>query len=380
MHASNPSTVTYSAAPARVQRTAKKGFAGHALRLLPGIALCALLAIVAMELGKIDWLSAHGLSALTVAIVLGIFVGNTVYARFAPQTGAGVNFSKQSLLRLGIILYGFRLTFMDIGHVGIAGVMVDAVVLTTTFVLTLFLGIKVFKLDRQTSILIGAGTSICGAAAIMATEPLVRAKAEQVTVAVSTVVIFGTVGIFLYPVLFDLNQKLGIIQGSASAFGIYAGSTIHEVAQVVAAARSISQETADVAVIAKMVRVIMLAPFLIVLSAYLAKDAGRGLTKNESNSQHSVSGNRLKIPWFAFIFIAMIGVNSLGIVPSTIIQPLVYLDTLLLAIAMSALGLTTHFSAVRRAGIKPLILAATLFVWLVAGGAFINKAILNVLG
>jgi uncharacterized integral membrane protein (TIGR00698 family) len=345
------------------------------LRLLPGLALSAALAAVAIWLGGIGWLQAHGMSALTVAIVLGILLGNTVYPSVAASTGAGVTFSKQTLLRTGVILYGLRLTLTDIGHVGVTGVLIDALLLSSTFALALFLGTRLFGLDRGTSLLIGAGNAICGAAAVMATEPLLKAKAEQVTVAISTVVVFGTLAIFIYPALYALNLHWQLLPAGSRAFGIYAGSTIHEVAQVVAAGRSISLETANTAVITKMVRVMMLAPFLIGLSAWLARKA----VHNDSAHSHSAASSsagagarRLTIPWFAFAFIGMVVFNSLALLPHAVVGAAIDLDTFLLAMAMGALGITTHVAAIRRAGIKPLLLGGMLFVWLVAGGALIN--------
>src|ERR1700692_114889 len=139
-----------------------------------------------MALGSISGLASTGVSALTAAIVFGMVVGNTFYPRIARAAAGGVTFSKQTLLRLGIILYGLRLTFQDIAHVGIAGVAIDSLVLSSTFILSWWMGTRLFGLDRETALLIGAGSAICGAAAVMATEPVVRGRAEQVTVAVST--------------------------------------------------------------------------------------------------------------------------------------------------------------------------------------------------
>ncbi|MGH8210969.1 MAG: YeiH family protein, partial [Steroidobacteraceae bacterium] len=247
--------------------------------------------------------------------------------------------------------------------------------LSSTFALAYVLGTRLFGLDRATSMLIGAGNAICGAAAVMATGPLLRAKAEQVTVAISTVVVFGTVAIFVYPALYDLNLQWQLLPAGSRVFGIYAGSTIHEVAQVFAAGRSISAATADTAVITKMVRVMMLAPFLIVLSGWLARDAG-----NKHATAHGVpaaTGGRRKltIPWFAFAFIGVVIFNSLSLLPHAVVGTAIDLDTFLLAMAMGALGLTTHLSAIRRAGIKPLLLGGLLFVWLVSGGALINALV-----
>ncbi|MGK5065925.1 YeiH family protein [Janthinobacterium sp. RT4P48] len=336
-------------------------------RLLPGLLLSGVIAYGAIQLGKLEWMQSHGMSALTLAIILGIVLGNSVYGRLAPACGAGVAFSKQTLLRLGIILYGFRLTFQDIGQVGLAGITIDALVLASTFGLAMFLGVKVFKLERNSAILIGAGSSICGAAAVMATEPVVKGRSEDVTVAVSTVVVFGTIAIFLYPLLYQLNLGWHVLAVTPSAFGVYIGSTVHEVAQVVAAGKSIGQETANAAVIAKMVRVMMLAPFLVILSAVLARGKARPGGKEKAA--------RLAIPWFAFIFIAVVAFNSLGLLSGGVVAAITDIDTALLAMAMAALGLTTHMSAIRRAGIKPLLLAGLLFCWLIAGGAAINHVV-----
>lgn len=345
-----------------------------------GVFASALIAYLAIELGKIAWLQTHGLSALTLAIVLGMLLGNTVYPKIAAHAGSGVTFSKQSLLRVGIIFYGFRLTMHDIGHVGLAGVLIDASVLTSTFALAWFLGTRILKLDRNTALLIGAGSSICGAAAVMATEPIVRGKAEQVTVAISTVVLFGTLAIFLYPALYDLNMLWGFIPAGSRAYGIFAGSTIHEVAQVVAAAHSIGSDAADTAVIAKMVRVMMLAPFLIGLSVFLAREKNRSGGMNKSRKESADNDvqpkkSKLTIPWFAFAFVAVVVLNSFAWLPQSVIDIAVATDTTMLAMAMAALGLTTDVSAVRQAGIKPLLLGATLFAWLIAGGAAINTVI-----
>ena len=391
-------TITLSKLAQPAPRRLSLPFLQDKLRLLPGLALSAALAAVSIWLGTSGWLQAHGMSALTVAIVLGIVLGNTLYPFVAVSSGAGVVFSKQTLLRAGVILYGLRLTLHDIGQVGFSGVLIDALLLSSTFGLALILGTRLFGLDRPTALLIGAGNAICGAAAVMATEPLLRAKAEHVTVAISTVVVFGTLAIFLYPALYQLNEHWHLLPAGSRAFGIYAGSTIHEVAQVFAAGRSISVETANTAVITKMVRVMMLAPFLIALSAWLARKsaeengghsgansvgaqggdsgANNAVAHGADSSANSAAGpRRLTIPWFAFAFIGMVVFNSLALLPHAVVGTAIDVDTFLLAMAMGALGLTTHLSAIRRAGIKPLLLGAVLFAWLVGGGALINSLI-----
>ncbi len=338
---------------------------------LPGLLLAGGVALAAMALAALPWLQLHGISALTLAIVLGIALGNSVYPRLAPQAAAGVGFSKQWLLRAGIVLYGLRLTFQDIGQVGVGGVLIDALVLTSTFALAWWAGTRWFGIDRESALLIGAGSAICGAAAVMAAEPVVRGRAEQVTVAVSTVVVFGTLAMFLYPALYPLTLAHGVMPMSEQAYGVFTGSTVHEVAQVVAAGRAVSEGAADTAVIAKMVRVMMLAPFLVALSLLLARGG---------SAQPGAARAKIVVPWFAFGFVAVAGLNSLHLLPAAWVAIAIDVDTVLLAMAMAALGLTTHVSALRQAGMKPLLLALLLFGWLLAGGLGINLGVHAVLG
>lgn len=362
-------------------------------RAMPGLLLSGMLAFIAIQLGKLAWTRAHGLSALTLAIVMGMLVGNTIYPRMVTGAASGVIFSKQNLLRLGNILFGLRLSMQDIADAGVAGVLIAALVLTSTFMLALLFGTRLFKLDRTTAILIGAGSSICGAAAVIATAPVVRGRVGQVTVAISTVVLFGTIAIFLYPALFDLNANWGLswrfIAAGPRAFGVYVGSTIHEVAQVVAAAHSVGAEATDTAVIAKMVRVMMLAPFLIALSAFLTREKSKNIAAHQSahitssdptqaltkNQVGHSTKPKLTIPWFAFVFIGVVVLNSFAWLPKPLVEVVIESDTFMLAMAMSALGLTTHVSAMRQAGMKPILLGAILFIWLIFGGAFINRLV-----
>lgn len=332
------------------------------LKMIPGLALVAILAYVAFHISALPMVQSIGFSALTVGILLGMLVGNTVYRHLAVKSHDGVGFAKQKLLRLGIILFGFKLTFTDIASVGWSGILIDVLTLTSTFVLAYWIGHKKMNMDEQSAILIGAGSSICGAAAVLATEPIIKAKAEKVAVAVATVVVYGTIAMFLWPLLYPYAQQLGF---DARSFGIFEGSTIHEVAQVAVAGQSVSDDTMKMAVITKMIRVIMLAPFLIAIASFLMKD-----------TQHEQEGKKgTTIPWFAVMFLVVIGFNSLALLPLEWVRQLVWIDNVLLVFAMSALGLTTHIAAIRQAGLRPLGLALILFIWLLVGGSVINIAI-----
>lgn len=334
--------------------------------LIPGLLLAGAIAAVATWAAQFPAIKSNGLSALTLAIIIGLVIGNTVYPSIASQCGSGIAFTKARLLRAGIVLYGLRLTFQDIAQVGMAGVVIDALVLSSTFLLAQWIGQKLLGMDKRTTMLVGAGASICGAAAVLATEPVAKGRAEDVAVAVATVVVFGTIGTFLYPALFHWNAEYGWLNVDAQQYGVFVGSTVHEVAQVVAAGEAIGSQAADTAVIAKMVRVMMLAPFLLILSMWLSRSE-----RNEGVNDGQPS-KRITIPWFALGFVLMAGINSLGVLPKELVSAGVQLDNALLAIAMAALGLTTHIRAVRAAGTKPLILALALFIWLLVVGLLLN--------
>ena len=310
-----------------------------------------------------------GLSSLTLAILIGMVLGNTVYPNLAERLSVGVAFAKGQILRLAIMFYGFKLTLTQVSSVGLSAVMSDALVLTSTFLLTYWIGTRWLKVDKQTTLLIGSGASICGAAAVIAAEPVVKAEAHKVTIAVATVVVFGTVAMLLYPFLYQLGWLQPWL--NAQQYGIYTGSTIHEVAQVVVAGNAVSTEVGNTAVVTKMIRVMMLAPFLLILSFALTK------TSSDNGEKPSFINRvqQVKVPWFAFIFILVVVLHTWIPMTASFEQSMVMLDDVLLTMAMFALGLTTHMSAIKQAGVKPLILGAIMFTWLIVGGGLINIGI-----
>ena len=316
----------------------------------------ALLTILVDQVAKTELATEYRLSPLTLAILLGILIGNSFYPKIAVNIASGIHFAKQTLLRLGIVLYGFRLTLQDIGNVGVNAILTDVVMLISTFFITLWLGIHYLKMDKNTVYLTGAGCSICGAAAVMATGPVIKAESHQISVAVAVVVIFGTLSMLFYPVFYSYVWNIM----SPHQFGIYIGSSVHEVAQVYAAGGNISPEVADTAVVSKMIRVMLLAPFLLALSW--------ALVKNSNNPQR----NKINIPWFAVFFILVAVFNSFSLLPKDLVNLIVEIDGLLLIAAMTALGLTTHIRAIKQAGVKPLILGGLVYLWLTVGGFVLN--------
>ncbi|MGM3174232.1 YeiH family protein [Dickeya lacustris] len=343
------------------------------LPTLGGILLTGLLACLTLLLAAHPAIASLRLGSLTLAILLGMALGNSLYPHLHRYCDAGVQWSKHYLLRWGIILYGFRLSIQQITSVGVAGLVIDLLMLSSTFLLACWLGQRWFKLDRQTTMLIGAGSSICGAAAVLATAPVLKSQADQIAVAIATVVLFGTVAMFLYPWMYPYLIEYSGQTITAQTFGLYLGSSIHEVAQVVAAGHAISPETESMAVIGKMLRVMMLAPFLFLLGGWLKQRHTTPLAHDDSHANTA-------FPWFALGFVMMSGVNSLHWLPTPVVEKIIELDNILLTMAMIALGIATRISMLRQAGIKPLLLAGLLFLWLVGGGALINLAVQHLLG
>lgn len=342
---------------------------------ISGIIFVAIFASAATMISTLDFMSALGISPLVIGIVMGIFYANTLHNHIPEAWGTGIVFSAKKILRFAIVFYGFRITFQEISDVGIEGFMVSLIMLSSTFALGTFLGIKIFKMDRDTSMLTASGASVCGAAAVLATEPVLKAQEHKAAIAVSMVVLFGTISMFLYPILYAtiIEPATGFLHMSTQEFGIYVGGTIHEVAQVVAVPASIAGAPTDMAnsaVIVKMTRVIMIAPLLILLGLYLSYEAKKRGKKGD--------GVKLVIPWFAVYFIGVAGFNSLGIVPDNIVNSINQIDTFLLTMAMTALGMGTIFSKFKGLGLAPLYTALGMFFWLVIGGFIITKTIVTI--
>jgi uncharacterized integral membrane protein (TIGR00698 family) len=325
---------------------------------LNGIFFVAMFAATATYISQFDFIRSLALSPLIIGIFLGIIYANTLRNNIPKEWQRGINFSMKQILRFGIILYGFRLTFGNIQEVGINGVLISALIVGITFVLGYIVGVKFLKLDRDVTILTSAGSSICGAAAVLATEPVIKADPYKSAVAVSTVVVFGTVAMVLYPFLY----KAGMIPLNESQMGIYIGATVHEVAHVVGASNAVGDIASTEAIIIKMIRVMMLAPFLLILSFWLFK-----------SSTAKAERSNITIPWFAVMFIAVVGFNSFELLPMTAVESINSLDTFLLTMAMTALGMETTLDKFKNVGLKPVYLATVLFIWLIFGGYFLVK-------
>ena len=356
-------------------------FKQNKAEVLHGILLIVLFSFSAFYIAGFEFVKSLSLSPLIVGIILGMLYANSLRNKLPETWVPGIKFCSKTVLRTGVVLYGFRLTFQQVAEVGMNAIIVDAIIVVGTILLGILLG-KALKLDSQTSLMTSTGSAICGAAAVLGAEPVVRCEPHKTAVAVSTVVIFGTLSMFLYPIAYRMGWMEGL---SDMGVAVYVGSTLHEVAHVAGAGNAMdptdSLGIAGTATITKMIRVMLLAPVLVVMGLVLSR-------LRRTGAAGAASGKRkLTIPWFAFYFIGIICLNTLlqqltgaaTVKDIPLNGAIEYIDTFMLTMAMTALGAETSIDKFRQAGAKPFLLAALLFVWLLVGGYLLTKYLVPVL-
>ena len=347
--------------------------------ILHGILLIALFSCAAFYLADTQPARSLSFSPLILGILLGMLYANSLRNKLPETWVPGIRFCTKQVLRWGIILYGFRLTLSEVAAVGIPAVAVDLVVVTVTILGGVLLG-RLLKIDRDTALMTSTGSAICGAAAVLGAEPVVKCEGYKTAIAVSTVVIFGTLSMFLYPLMY----RTGMLDGlTDTGVAVYTGSTLHEVAHVAGAGNAMDPTDtlgiAGTATITKMIRVMMLAPVLVILGFVLARRRKTAGGRKEKS--------KITIPWFAFGFIGVICLNSLlqyltgaeSVREIPLNGAIEYVDTFMLTMAMTALGTETSIDKFKQAGAKPFVLAGLLYVWLVVGGYFVTKYLVGIL-
>lgn len=335
--------------------------------MLHGVLLITLFSCAAFYIGDMAFVKSLSFSPMIVGIILGMLYANSLRNNLPETWVPGIQFCSKRILRIGIILYGFRLTFQNVVEVGIPAICIDAIIVAVTICGGVMIG-RLMKMDRGIALLTSVGSGICGAAAILGTESAIKVKPYKTAVAVSTVVIFGTIAMFLYPILY----RNGIIDLTPQEMGIFTGSTVHEVAHVVGAGNAMGKEVSDPAIIVKMIRVMMLVPVLLIISYSVMRAA---IKSGDASGRGKIS-----MPWFAILFLVVIGFNSLDLLPAGLVDFINTFDTFLLTMAMTALGAETSIDKFRKAGAKPFILAFILFVWLMGGGYVLAKYVAPLLG
>lgn len=319
-------------------------------RVLPGLALAALLALVALGAQALTgW---PLLSPMIGAMVAGIVLRNTLGV--APVLTPGLRFAMRPVLRLGIVLLGARLTFTQLAQVGLGGLFAIIVTLTATFLFTKAAG-RILGVERGLSELIAAGTSVCGASAVLATNTVTRAGDEDVAYAIACVTIFGTLSMLILPFL-ALPMGLSAVQ-----YGMWAGISLHEVAQAVGAGFAHGDVAGQTATVAKLSRVLLLAPLILSLGFF-----ARGRVTADAGSGGRAS---VPVPWFVFGFLGVVALNSLIAVPDLAREGTATLSGFLLAMALGAMGLETDIGKLRLKGLRPLALGATAWFFVTACAA-----------
>ena len=311
--------------------------------ILPGIFLAAVVSGAAYSLRGFPALAIF--SPMILAVILGIMFANII--EIPRGAAAGIAFCQRPILRTAIVLLGFQLTFSQVQSVGMGGFLIVAVSLFATFIATLGMA-RLLGVERKLAELIAAGTSICGASAIVATNSITDADDEDVAYAVASITLFGTIAMFIFPLLMPV---FGL---SAAEYGLWAGTAIHEVAQVIGAGFQNGMEAGEISTIAKLSRVAMLAPLVLALG-YLA-----------SRSRADEVSARAPVPWFVFGFIAVVALNSLVDLPEAFTATVPKVTTFLLTMGLAAMGLRTNVGEILAKGIKPLLLAFSASIFIAA--------------
>ena len=335
---------------------ASSGTRRRASSVWPGLLLTAAIAGLAIGLRNLPGLA--GFSPMILAITIGIgfhnLIGTPAWAK------DGVTFSIRRILRAGIVLLGLQLTVSQLVEVGAIDIGIIALTLIATFVFTIWAG-RLLGVDRKLTELIAAGTSICGASAVIATNTVTRARDEDVTYAVACVTVFGSIAMLTYPLLSG-PLDLGLAD---RAYGLWTGASIHEIAQVVAAAFQGGEQAGKFGTIAKLSRVMMLAPMIITL----------GLIATQRASRHggAQAGAKTPVPWFVFGFVGLVVVNSFITLPPEAHTLIVTATTFLLAMALAAMGLETDIAKLRAKGLRPLLLGLASFFFIAAFSLMLVK-------
>ena len=314
-----------------------------------GLALAAALAGIAVQHAS----GIAALSPLMLAMIIGIAFANTVGV--GATLKPGVKFALRRVLRFAIILLGFQMSLEQFALIGVSGLALVIGLLIATFVFIKLLG-RVLGVGRELTELIAAGTSICGASAVAAANTVTRGSEEDVAYAIACVTIFGSLSMLLLPVIGS------VLDLGATQYGLWVGASVHEVAQVTGAAFHAGPEAGQVGTLAKLIRVLLLAPVIFSLG-YLAARGKRG----------GAGGAAAPMPWFVLGFVATAAIAVIWPLPEQAMGITTTATTFMLTVALAAMGLDTDIRKLCSKGVRPLALGA-------AGWAFISVVGLVLVG
>lgn len=319
--------------------------------LLPGSGLAAVVALAATFVAQL-----HGGPQMLYALFFGVALN---YLSQEPRTRPGIEFCARQLLRLGVGLLGARITATQIAGLGWFTALTVVAAVLTTIACGLLLGRRL-GLSRAQGVLSGGAVAICGASAALAISAVLpRDKHHDrfTLMVVITVTVLSTVAMVLYPLIargLNLSPELA---------GLFIGGTIHDVAQVVGAGYTLGPATGDIATIVKLFRVAMLAGVVVVVSVVFKAERERS---GAAGPATTATARQPLVPWFLWLFAAMVAVNSAGALAAPLQQGLGGLSRTCLVVAVAALGMKTSFMQLAQAGWRPILLIAVETAWMAA--------------
>jgi uncharacterized integral membrane protein (TIGR00698 family) len=304
----------------------------------PGLTLLAFIAFIANELGHNFPL----IGGVIIAILLGAFIRNGLTIH--PIYEEGIKLTLQKALKFAIILLGTSLSFAQIMDIGSKSIIIIITIVILGIFLTIWFG-KLLKIDGTLGLLIGIGTSICGATAIAATKGVIKAKEIQTAYAISTIFFFNLVATFLYPwigQLFNMSQTM---------FGIWVGTAVHDTSSVVAIGYLYGHDAGEIATTVKLARTLFLLPLIILIGLWMARQD----TNDTTSSTTIFEKIRAAFPWFIVGFILMSIFNSLGLFNSSLKEEMVTLSKFLILMVMVGVGIQIELKKLVSVGPKPLL-------------------------
>lgn len=315
------------------------------LKLIPGFVLAVAIAAIAKWLESL--MPIHLIGASVIALFIGMIINH--FWKPSAVVAPGLKFTSKKILKFAIILLGASLHIADVLNVGRMSLEVMFFTLLTCFGGGYFIG-KALGLNWKLSNLISAGTGICGDSAIAAIAPVIDAEDSDIAYAMSATFLFDMAMIVLFPIM---GRAIGL---SDMAYGLWAGTAVNDTSSVVAAGYAFSEAAGDYATMVKLTRTLSIIPTVIIfalinvnLKRKAAKQAG-----NDAEIRAQVSFMKL-FPWFILGFLALVAVNSLGLIPAQAASGAKTLSKFLMVSALAAIGLNTSFKDMRKSGIQPMI-------------------------
>ena len=299
-------------------------------RLFSGVVLC--LVIAAFSIWAHSFNTLKTFSPAIIAVICGILIGNVF--KLPTHTHHGTAFSGKILVRIAVAFLGIQISFAELAQFGLKNLAITISTLFASFFFIKMIG-KRLGVHEKLAELIAAGTSVCGAAAVMGVNTATDAEDDDVTYAIGMVTIFGTIAMLSYPFIGNLLQL------SDNAFGMWCGISIHEVAQVVGAVSSAPPTAVHTATITKLTRVLMLVPLVLML----------GLKNSEKTSKAP------KVPFFVIGFILLLIIGNILPISHNVKELFAKASGFLLTVALAGMGLNTKLSAISAKGFKPFVLS-----------------------